>query len=604
MTDHTMNDSQIHALAIRFHHAKVGQRLLLWALLPAVLSGLGNIGQPHIIPIFWYIIGGGLILVAAGFYKINQALELHLYVLASLALVFLATSAIPFAHVLLIIISYVFILMRYKAMAIAAESRTADLAPIPAAPQPQPQSRAHTKPQTNPPAAAQTTPQPTQNQSALAAMDPEIKDARVYLRAFMPIPQWMDPNETITEVSFGDTEAQKQNDPICTLAHCGFMAFFANDHGNNLHCITKPTTARLGMRNDALYKIGINNLDHYAFHQCKPGIQIAKNTTGSHFRISLDGDFDASLMLLDKVWNHLEMHMRTPNGIVAAIPDRSTLLFCDAAQLDSILNLAQQAKEVFAAAQSRAITERLFIRRHQRWTEYTGSEPLTPTQALQQKFGAFVIPQLLRVQPVSSWSSTLHNADLSLTETDRVTQKQTTQPGKMLHGGFIVAFAAMDPTLNAMQRISEQQLTQSGLNANQLLTIALENLYDISGADRQGVNLYFKPRGAIFEVKTLDDNILESSLMLLDSVWDAQIKTLFSTPPIAAMPNQNKVAFCDSSSDKAIRELQNYANAQQTDSAQTAGFNTQLYIRENGLWTPHIPANQRATVHQATDHVH
>lgn len=435
--------------------------------------------------------------------------------------------------------------------------------------------------------------------SSSVHVDSEVKHALPYLRHYSSAPKWLDPNSDI-RIAIGDNEKQKQEGPVWKGVHSGFMVSFVNDDGVNLRGINIPTLTRLGMTYNELYRIALKNLDTHVYEKVKPGIQIVQSKDKHYHRMMLDGNFDSSLLLLDKVWNHLDLRKLSPNGTVVAIPDRGTLLFCDAAKTNIIKIMHDEAKMVFAASESK-ITERLFIRRHHRWTEYTGAEVLTSLQQLQKKYGDLVLPQLFRIQHHSQWHPSLHNVPLSMEESGQRLSKElapTQWIGKMVHGGLAVSFVKYGKTDDGMQAITDLELAASGLTLDELEKIAFENLFDLSGAGRDGINLEIKTNGNIFEISLMHENYPEAGFLLLDSLWDEQVKALMPNLPIAVIPSQNHLAFCDSTSQQGIEELRKYAYEHLSFTDQEAGFSQQLYIRESGLWKPYVSVDQSSLIHQ------
>jgi uncharacterized protein YtpQ (UPF0354 family) len=435
--------------------------------------------------------------------------------------------------------------------------------------------------------------------SSTIHVDTEVEHALAYLRHYAPMPKWIDPNSD-NRITLGDNEKQKQEGPVWKVVHSGFMVSFVIDQGKSLRGINIPTLTRLGMTYNELYRIALKNLDIHVYEKVKSGIQIAQSKDKHYHRLILDGDFDSSLLLLDKVWNHMDLRKLTPNGAVVAIPDRGTLLFCDAAKTNSIKIMHDEAKKVVAASESK-ITERLFIRRHHRWTEYTGAEVLTSLQQLQKKYGDLVLPQLFRVQHHSQWHPSLHNVPLSVEESGQRLSKElapTQWIAKMVHGGLAVSFVKYGKTDDGMQGITDLELAASGLTLDELEKIAFENLFDLSGAGRDGVNLEIKTHGHIFKISLIHDNYPEAGFLLLDSLWDEQVKSMMPNLPIAVIPSQNHLAFCDSTSQQGIEELRKYANDHLSFTDQEAGFSQQLYIREGGLWKPYVAVDHRSLIHQ------
>ncbi len=84
---------------------------------------------------------------------------------------------------------------------------------------------------------------------------------------------------------------------------------------------------------ELLDRVGRANLKRLAAER----LQV--NQYGEHvFGIVLDGHFEASLILLDDLWDE-SLARLVPNGAVAALPTRDVLAFCDAGSVQGIEEL-------------------------------------------------------------------------------------------------------------------------------------------------------------------------------------------------------------------------------------------------------------------------
>ncbi len=114
-----------------------------------------------------------------------------------------------------------------------------------------------------------------------------------------------------------------------------------------------------GMTVPALHEIGIVNLmqrsdDKATFKKYGPA-----------FAAQLDGMFEASLILRDDLWDEMMAHL-APNGFVAGLPARDTLIVCDAKSTDAIASLKKLASDVFAEGRH-ALTPNLYRRQNGKW---------------------------------------------------------------------------------------------------------------------------------------------------------------------------------------------------------------------------------------------
>jgi hypothetical protein len=79
----------------------------------------------------------------------------------------------------------------------------------------------------------------------------------------------------------------------------------------------------------------------------------------------LDGEFEASLLLLDDLWDDT-LASHTPHGAVVAIPTRDVLTFCDAASADGIRTLRDLVQRTTAGGQQ-LLTPHLYRRVDGAW---------------------------------------------------------------------------------------------------------------------------------------------------------------------------------------------------------------------------------------------
>lgn len=565
----------------------LGKKYLFYAAIIAFLSSfflLKNL-DGYMVLFFFPLALIYTILTFIGYHKIDEAISINQLVILGSLFTLILFGLTPFLHASVLASAYVVFSVKQKRLIAEAAHYAKQSKPR--------QPISPIKPATIRKTSTEAYQKVTSVKEAGSNIDNAvIKNVIAYLRYFVPVGKWIDPDLEMVSVDLGGAS---QESPACSAAHVGFIVLYVNDTGNSLNSVTLSMVNKLEVTPRELYKAGLKNLNTHVYEKVKTGIQISQSKDGHYYRMALDGDFDASLLLLDRVWNNLQLRKLTPNGTVVAIPNRGSLLFCDAGQSDSIQIMQSKAKQL-ATGSDWAITERLFIRRHHRWTEYLLGEILNPVQQLQKKFGEFVLPTLFLVQQPNQWNSLLHGrgVELNFTEKNQSLSKEvapTTIVTKCLHGGLFVAFVKYNQEGELLQPMTDFDFSASGLTLDELAEVAFENLYDLSGAGRDGINLKIEPSGAMFEVHLAHENYPNGCILLLNQLWDEKVKAVFANPPIAVIPSSNHLAFCDSMSPQGILELQKYANNNHPSVVdQNAGFSPQLYIREEGLWKPYITA--------------
>jgi uncharacterized protein YtpQ (UPF0354 family) len=109
-----------------------------------------------------------------------------------------------------------------------------------------------------------------------------------------------------------------------------------------------------------LHEMGLINLAHVASQK----LRVANY--GAIRAVFLDGHFEASLLLLDDLWNKT-FAAEAPNGAVAAVPSRDVLAFCDAKSEQGLQELQALVDRVWAANGDHLLTRTLYQRVNDGW---------------------------------------------------------------------------------------------------------------------------------------------------------------------------------------------------------------------------------------------
>jgi uncharacterized protein YtpQ (UPF0354 family) len=98
--------------------------------------------------------------------------------------------------------------------------------------------------------------------------------------------------------------------------------------------------------------------------------QIERHGDGStYYMLTAGGDYEASLLLLDDLWQQQEPIVK--GDLVAAVPARDVLLFTGSGFNVGLREL-QAAVERVSMNGSYLISKTLLVRRDNAWEEYTG----------------------------------------------------------------------------------------------------------------------------------------------------------------------------------------------------------------------------------------
>jgi hypothetical protein len=85
---------------------------------------------------------------------------------------------------------------------------------------------------------------------------------------------------------------------------------------------------------------------------------------GNVYAVLLDGNFEASLLLVDALWDKGLSHL-APNGFIAALPARDVLAFCDANLIEGVKELRQLIARLENG--DHLLSPELFRRSRARW---------------------------------------------------------------------------------------------------------------------------------------------------------------------------------------------------------------------------------------------
>src|SRR5689334_7645921 len=102
------------------------------------------------------------------------------------------------------------------------------------------------------------------------------------------------------------------------------MVAYLVDVGQSFEYVQNRHLSRAHLTEDELHEMSMNNL--LAFMSDRTSMQ----SNGNIFAMFLDGNFEASLLLLDELWEQ-SLIQYAPNGFVIAVPARDILAFADAA---------------------------------------------------------------------------------------------------------------------------------------------------------------------------------------------------------------------------------------------------------------------------------
>lgn len=147
--------------------------------------------------------------------------------------------------------------------------------------------------------------------------------------------------------------------PVVTDLGNGLVVVYLVDDGAKLSYVQRHHLAALKAPAMGLHEMGLFNLS--ALAQAK--LKIVAH--GAVHGLLLDGMFEASLLLLDDLWDG-PLAAYAPNGPVAAIPARDVLAFCDAKSAQGLAELRDLCARTMAGG-DHLLTSTLYRRERGTW---------------------------------------------------------------------------------------------------------------------------------------------------------------------------------------------------------------------------------------------
>jgi len=151
----------------------------------------------------------------------------------------------------------------------------------------------------------------------------------------------------------GGNEADDLPAYVCDPYNSELAIFYAEDSPKNIRYLTEESFAELGLDRATLREQSIGNLlDLISGYEVMGGDGLYMVTAG--------GDYEASLLLIDQVWDSEAMPV--DGDFVVAIPARDLLIVTGSENSEAIGRLREMASES-AASFSYSLTPVLFIRK-------------------------------------------------------------------------------------------------------------------------------------------------------------------------------------------------------------------------------------------------
>lgn len=178
-------------------------------------------------------------------------------------------------------------------------------------------------------------------------MNENVQKAVAYLK---PVVAQSDPRPVLV-LSADDS-------PILRDFAPGLFTAYLVDEGESFSYVQGRDLRETGTREDELHRQAVANLGELADGK------VTVRQSGSVWALLFDGNFEASLMLLDDLWTHgVREYVRDP---VVAVPARDVLAFGDVESVTGLSELRAVVKRVWPTA-DHLLSEHLYRRIEGRW---------------------------------------------------------------------------------------------------------------------------------------------------------------------------------------------------------------------------------------------
>lgn len=132
------------------------------------------------------------------------------------------------------------------------------------------------------------------------------------------------------------------------------------DAPKTIRYLINKDLADLNVSVEELHRIALTNLKRIL-----PAPEIRE--ASGLYQIRCDGNYEASLIFLDEIWNRANFEVR--GEIVVAVPARDCLLVAGSGDSEGVRRLSKRAHEVHASA-SYSVSSKLLVRREGKFVPY------------------------------------------------------------------------------------------------------------------------------------------------------------------------------------------------------------------------------------------
>ena len=149
----------------------------------------------------------------------------------------------------------------------------------------------------------------------------------------------------------GVIELSGDDSPVLRDLNNGLLVAYVVDIGSTFQWVQFRDLKKDAIDEQQLHALGIANLERLAATQTR----VAPYPNGSMYAVFLDGNFEASLILLDHLWEG-SFRQFVSGQYAVAIPARDILAFCDASSPEGLHELREVLRRLNEAGMDHPIS--------------------------------------------------------------------------------------------------------------------------------------------------------------------------------------------------------------------------------------------------------
>lgn len=166
-----------------------------------------------------------------------------------------------------------------------------------------------------------------------------------------------------TDDSEADIHLSDKDSPVLSDLGNGLLVSYLVENESSFSYVQNRHLELEDCSLKTLHKNSLSNLTNAALGKIR--LQEFETINALFF----DGNFEASLILLDELWD-INLEQYAPNGFVVAIPAKDVIAFCDKESDLGIQELIEMNKRVFGTQGDHLISDILYVRESGKWHSY------------------------------------------------------------------------------------------------------------------------------------------------------------------------------------------------------------------------------------------